>query len=74
MQDAICINTDGSGLRRLKHAVYPSWSPDGQHLVYLAVSFASIPAGELQIRRMDTDGRNETILVRDAVESAPTLG
>jgi hypothetical protein len=42
--------------------------------VYLAVSFASVRTGELQIRRMDTDGRNETILVRDTVDAAPTLG
>jgi hypothetical protein len=28
----------------------------------------------LQIRRMDTDGRNQVVLVRDAVDAAPTLG
>jgi TolB protein len=75
MRDAIwIINADGGGLRRLRHAVYPSWSPDGRYLVFLAVSFVSVRTGELQIRRMDTDGRNQTILVRDAVETAPTLG
>jgi Tol biopolymer transport system component len=75
MQDAVwVINADGGGLHRLKGGVYPSWSPDGRQLVYLAVSFASVRTGELQIRRMDTDGRNETILVRDAVDAAPTLG
>jgi Tol biopolymer transport system component len=75
MQDAVwVINADGGGLHRLKHGVYPSWSPDGRQLVYLAVSFASVRTGELQIRRMDTDGRNQVVLVRDAVDAAPTLG
>jgi Tol biopolymer transport system component len=74
MQDAIwIINADGSGLRRLRHGWYPSWSPDGRQLVYLAVSFASVRTGELQIRRMDTDGRNQVVLIRNHEEDEPKL-
>jgi Tol biopolymer transport system component len=75
MQDAVwVINADGGGLRRLKHGWYPSWSPDGRQLVYLAVSFASVRTGELQIRLMDIDGRNQVVLIRKHSEDLPKLG
>jgi Tol biopolymer transport system component len=75
MQDAVWIlNADGGGLRRLQHGWYPAWSPDGRHLVFLAVSFASVRTGELQIRRMDTDGRNQVVLIRNHEEDEPKLG
>ena len=71
--DAVWIvNADGTGLHRIRQsAAYPSWSPDGRQLVFIA--YASAPTGEPELRRMDTDGRNEAVLRRDQADSAPKL-
>jgi Tol biopolymer transport system component len=70
MRDAIWIvNADGSGLRRIRQsAADPSWTPDGRHLVFTA--YGSGATGP-QLRRIDTDGRNEVVLGRDQAAGAP---
>jgi Tol biopolymer transport system component len=70
--DAVWIvNADGSGLRRIRQsAAYPSWTPDGRHLVFTA--YASAATGAPELRRMDADGRNEVVLGRDQGGAAPT--
>jgi TolB protein len=70
--DAVWIgNADGSGLRRIRQsAVYPSWTPDGRHLVFIA--YGSAATGP-ELHRMDTDGRNEVVLRRDQADSPPKL-
>ncbi len=70
-QDAIWIvNADGSGLRRIRQsAAYPSWTPDGRHLIFSA--YASAPTGGPELHRIDIDGRNEVVLGRDQADSAP---
>jgi TolB protein len=69
-QDAIwVVNADGSGLRRLtQSAVYPEWTPDGRHLIFFTASATGGP----ELRRIDADGRNETVLGRDQGQVAPT--
>jgi Tol biopolymer transport system component len=71
--DAVWIvNADGTGLHRIRQsAAYPSWSPDGRQLVFIA--YASAPTGGPELRRMDTNGRNEAVLRRDQADSAPKL-
>lgn len=72
MQDAVWIvSANGSGLQRIRQAaVYPSWSPDGRQLVFIA--YGTSTTGP-QLRRMDADGRNEAVLRRDQADSAPKL-
>jgi Tol biopolymer transport system component len=72
MRDAVwIINADGTGLHRIRQsAAYPSWTPDGRHLVFTA--YASAPTGGPELRRIDADGRNEIVLGRDQAGAAPT--
>jgi Tol biopolymer transport system component len=69
--DAIWIvNADGSGLHRIRQsAAYPSWTPDGRHLIFVA--YASAPTGAPELRRIDVDGRDEIVLGRDQADAAP---
>jgi Tol biopolymer transport system component len=61
MRDAIWIvNADGSGLRKIRQsAAYPSWTPDGWHLVFTA--YGSGSSGP-ELHQIDLDGRNEIAL------------
>jgi Tol biopolymer transport system component len=71
MRDAIWIvNADGSGLHRIRQSASdPSWTPDGRHLVFTAYGSGATGPG---IRRIDDDGRNETVLGGDQAGAAPT--
>ena len=71
-RDAVwIINAEGSGLRRIRQSgAYPSWSPDGRRLVFIAYGAGATGP---QLRRMDPDGRNEVVLRRDQADSAPKL-
>jgi Tol biopolymer transport system component len=71
--DAVWIlNADGGGLRRIRQSgAYPSWSPNGRQLVFIA--YASAATGTPELRRIDIEGRNEVVLRRDQADSAPKL-
>jgi TolB protein len=71
--DAVWIvNANGTGLHHIRQsAAYPSWTPDGRHLVF--ISYASAATGGPELRRMDTEGRNEVVLGSDQADSAPKL-
>jgi Tol biopolymer transport system component len=71
--DAVWIvNANGTGLHHIRQsAAYPSWTPDGRHLVF--ISYASAATGGPELRRMDTEGRNEVVLGGDQADSAPKL-
>jgi TolB protein len=60
-RDAIWIvNADGSGLHKIRQsAAYPSWTPDGGHLVFTA--YGSGSSGP-ELHQIDIDGRNEIAL------------
>jgi Tol biopolymer transport system component len=57
--DLFIIDPDSSNFSRLTRddipELYPSFSPDGLHVVYLKAN-----AGDFSIYRIDTDGTNET--------------
>jgi Tol biopolymer transport system component len=62
MRDAVwVVNADGSsGLRQIRQsAAYPSWTPDGRHLVFTAYGSGDTGPG---LHQIDLDGRNEIVL------------
>jgi Tol biopolymer transport system component len=65
MRDAVwVVNADGGGLHKIRQsAAYPSWTPDGRHLVFTA--YGSGATGP-ELRQIDADGRNEVVVGRDS--------
>jgi len=68
--DIFTLRPDGTGVRRLTHlapqarALQASWSPDGQHLVYIVIH-AGASLAAFQIWVMNADGTGQHRLVAD---------
>ena len=66
------MDANGKNQQRLSHEFvadwYPSWSPDGQRIVYTSSGAMDVSGGHWRIYVMDGDGANKQRLSNDGVD------